>query len=73
VALTTWLLVAGLVLWSVVGLAAFFTVMLAGMFSNHSQSKLTVVAILAGPLAWAVIAWMVVWNWLERRKMRRWH
>ena len=71
-ALTTWLLITVFVIWSVVGLAAFYTVMLAGLFDSHARSNLTLIAVLAGPVTWAVIVWMTVWNWLERRKMRKW-
>jgi hypothetical protein len=66
-----WWILLGLFIWSVIGVAVFYTAMLASLFNNTSWIQMSVTALISGPGAWVMVAWLALLHWQDRRKIRR--
>jgi len=70
-ALSAWLLIAGLFVWSIAGMVVFFGAMLSGWYEKQRVPDAVFLA-LCGPGAWLFFAWMTAFDWWERRRMQKW-
>jgi hypothetical protein len=69
-ALTTWLLLAGLFVWSIAGMVVFFGAMLSSWYDKPRLPD-AVFLMLCGPGAWLFLVWMSIRDRLVRR-VRLW-
>jgi hypothetical protein len=62
------LILFGVFVWSLLGIAIFYTAMLASLFNDTSWVQMGVIALISGPGAWLMVLWLVLMHWQDRRK-----